>query len=111
VDPKVESCTTLRLPFTGRFRCLPTRLYAVRRVAEWMTLAQHLLADFSDVPSNSIIDELAQAKGAIEFFQLDHPDALDCAEMIVRHRVLNATSGTPSSSTRTPALTAIAHVA
>ena len=64
---------------------------------DWSNLAQHLLADFDDVPNRAIVDELAQAKRASEFFHLDQADALECVELIVRHRVLSATD--PMSGT------------
>lgn len=84
-------------------RCCPAH-------RDWVSLAQHLLADFSDVPPRAIIDELAQAKNASEFFHLEHADALDCAELIVRHRVLIATCRMPSTTSTAPPVT-IAQVA
>ena len=65
-------------------RCCPDHL-------DWATLARHLCADFATLPDRVIIDELTRAKDAGEMFRLDLPDALDCAEMIVRQRVISAT--------------------
>ena len=65
-------------------RCCPTH-------RDWMSLAQHLVADFGDVPKRSVIDELVRARRAGELFQLARADALDCAELIVRNRVISAT--------------------
>lgn len=58
---------------------------------DWASLTRHLVSDFSDVPARTIVGELAHARHASELFQLEGADALDCAELIVRHRVLNAT--------------------
>jgi len=57
---------------------------------DWRTLARHLFADFADVPTQEIFEELRHAKHAGEFFDLSAADALDCAELMVRYRVLIA---------------------
>lgn len=59
--------------------------------SDWESLTRHLITDFNDVPTEAIINELSQAKRATELFDLGHQDALDCAELIVRNRVLIAT--------------------
>jgi hypothetical protein len=84
-------------------RCCPTH-------RDWVSLACHLLADFSDVPARAILGELTQAKHASQFFELQHADALACAELIVRYRVLSASGRRPSSEI-SAALIAIAQVA
>lgn len=80
---------------------------------DWADLARHLLADFADVPTRSIIDELARARRAGDFFELEGADALDCAELIVRHRVLSATGHAPTAAppTRVAPVAGIAQVA
>lgn len=62
-----------------------------RRHRDWATLAEHLLADFADVSAKSVIDELSRARRGGEMFRLELPDALDCAELIVRQRIISAT--------------------
>jgi len=63
---------------------------------DWAGLARHLIIDFSSVPSRTVVDELRQAQSASRFFGLDLADALDCAELMVRYRVLIATGAHPS---------------
>jgi hypothetical protein len=62
-------------------RCCPAHL-------DWRTLARHLFADFADVPIQEIFEALRQAKHAGEYFELSAADALYCAEVMVRYRVL-----------------------
>ena len=69
------------VPFS---RCCPDH-------GDWATLATHLCADFDSLPARVVFDELRRAKVAGELFRLDLPDALDCAELIVRQRVFSAT--------------------
>jgi hypothetical protein len=84
-------------------RCCPTH-------RDWISLAYHLLAEFSDVPARAVIDELTQAQHASRLFQLENADALDCAELIVRYRILSASGRRPASDASvTP--TVIAQVA
>jgi hypothetical protein len=73
-----------------------------RSHGDWQSLTNHLLADFNHVSAEAVINELEQARRASEFFRLGHADALDCAELIVRHRVVAATRD-DSQSTQTPA--------
>lgn len=93
----------LRVPIP---RCCPTH-------RDWPSLARHLLADLSDVPNGAIIDALLQARRAGELFQLEDADAIDCAELIVRHRVLLATGQlrSRSSAVRITLPAAVARVA
>jgi hypothetical protein len=77
-------------------RCCPSH-------RDWTTLGEHLLVDFRNVSSHSIFDELHHAKRAGEFFHLDPADALDCAELIVRYRVVTATSPVKAAIHRSPA--------
>jgi hypothetical protein len=70
-------------------RCCPTH-------RDWDSLASHLVTDFGDVRSAIVVAELRQAQHAANFFCLNLADALDCAELIVRHRVLVATGERPS---------------
>jgi hypothetical protein len=63
---------------------------------DWAGLARHLVIDFSSVPSRTLVDELWHAQSASRFFGLDLADALHCAELMVRYRVLVATGGHPS---------------
>ena len=72
-------------------RCCPSH-------RDWTTLAQHLIHDFGNVPGRAIVDELQRARQASDFFCLPTEDALDCAELIVRYRVISATGEPPSSS-------------
>jgi hypothetical protein len=67
-------------------RCCPAH-------RDWATLAEHLLHHFADVPASAIIRELRLARDAVELFDLEIVDALDCAELIVRQRVISATGG------------------
>ena len=59
---------------------------------DWATLARHLVADFADLPARVVIDELRRARGAGELFRMELPDALYCAELMVRQRVIIATA-------------------
>ena len=70
-------------------RCCPAH-------SDWAGLARHLIIDFSSVPSRTVVDELWQAQSASRFFGLDLADALHCAELMVRYRVLIATNSHPS---------------
>jgi hypothetical protein len=79
--------------------------------SNWESLARHLIADFTDVPTHAIIDELSQAKRASELFELANQDALDCAELIVRNRVLIATGQLPSLPGAVACRTTVAKVA
>jgi len=78
--------TTAAVPLA---RCCPVH-------DDWAGLARHLLVDFSSVPSRTVVDELRQAQSASRFFGLDLADALHCAELMVRYRVLIATGSHPS---------------
>lgn len=74
----------MRLHATNRMpipRCCPAHL-------DWRTLARHLFADFADVPIQEVFEALRQAKHAGEYFELSAADALYCAEVMVRYRVL-----------------------
>jgi len=93
--------TPVTVPMT---RCCPEH-------RDWATLAEHLLADFTDVPASAIIRELSRARGVGELFSLELADALDCAELIVRHCAASATGRMPySPSTAGPPPTLV-HVA
>jgi hypothetical protein len=61
---------------------------------DWQILAAHLVLDFAAVSGRNIVVELAEARTAAEEFGLSNDDALDCAELIVRNRVMLATIGT-----------------
>jgi hypothetical protein len=76
-------------------RCCPTH-------RDWVSLAGHLISDYSHVPCRVVVAELRQAQHAAAFFGLESADALDCAELMVRYRFLVATSQQPSSAPRTP---------
>jgi hypothetical protein len=65
---------------------------------DWATLARHLVDDFSEVPVLAVIRELRWARQAGRLFGLELADALDCAELIVRQRVLGATGRLPLST-------------
>jgi hypothetical protein len=80
-------------------RCCPAHL-------DWRIPARHLLADFADVPTEQIFGELRHAKHAGEFFDLSAEEALDCAELMVRYRVLIAANRriTPALLDGTPAV-------
>ena len=58
---------------------------------DWAILTRHLIADYGDVPTRIVVEEVTQAQNATRFFGLADDDARDCAEMIVRHRVHSAT--------------------
>ncbi|MDQ1746776.1 MAG: hypothetical protein QOD07_1039 [Frankiaceae bacterium] len=79
--------------------------------SDWAGLARHLVADFGGVPTKAIVDELSHAKRACQLFQLGNQDALDCAELIVRNRVLIATGRSPSVPATVAWRTAVANVA
>jgi hypothetical protein len=83
----------VRLP-----RCCPDH-------RDWTTLADHLLDEFATVPASTIIRELWRARKFGELFDLTPTDALDCAELIVRQRVISATGGMPSRGPRKAAAT------
>jgi len=68
---------------------------------DWATLARHLLADFMDAPTAGVVRELWQARRAVELFSLELADALSCAELIVRHRVISACHLSISTTART----------
>lgn len=85
-------------------RCCPSH-------RDWATLAEHLLGYFTDVPASAVISELRLARDAVELFDLTLPDALDCAELIVRQRVISATGGMASSSSGAEPPTAFVKVA
>jgi len=72
-------------------RCCPVH-------SDWAGLARHLITDFSNVPSRTVVAELQQAQSASRFFGLDLADALHCAELMVRYRVLVATDFYPLSA-------------
>jgi hypothetical protein len=78
---------------------------------DWESLARHLIADFSEVPTAAIINELSRAKRASELFELGNQDALDGAELIVRYRVLVATGRSPSQPAAVWRRTTVATVA
>ena len=79
--------------------------------SDWESLVRHLIADFSNVPTEVIVDELSQAKRASELFELGNQDALECAELIVRNRVLIATGLLPSLPGAVACRTTVAKVA
>lgn len=73
-------------PALGRVRrCCPAH-------GDWPSLARHLVADFHDVPTGTVVAELQDAHDGAGFFRLELADALDCAELIVRYRIRSATS-------------------
>lgn len=103
VASTITSSTHVRTeqPLAGRPivmpRCCPSH-------RDWATLAEHLLGYFTDVPASAVISELRLARDAVELFDLEMEDALDCAELIVRQRVISATgSMAPSSGAEPPA--------
>ena len=68
---------------------------------DWSSLARHLLVEFRDVPARAIFDELLQARQGGDVFVLTTADALECAELIVRYRVLTAIGRMPSRAPHT----------
>ena len=54
---------------------------------DWPTMAQHLLDDFPECSIVDVVRELRDAKTAVDDVELDN-DALDIAELIVRHRLM-----------------------
>jgi len=62
---------------------------------DWAGLASHLISDFDSVPIQTVVAELREAQFASRFFGLELADALYCAELMVRYRVLIATGRHP----------------
>jgi hypothetical protein len=58
------------------------------RHEDWTTLGAHLVAGFSDVPPLEIAGELLRARTAATEFRLPDADALEVAEIVVRHQML-----------------------
>jgi hypothetical protein len=58
------------------------------RHPDWPTLAQHLLEEFTDVPINVLVREVARAREAADSAGLTDPDALHVGELIARHQLM-----------------------
>jgi hypothetical protein len=69
-----------------------TELEPIRRCCgshdDWGTLAEHLVKEFSEIPAQDVIRELARAKGAAESFGVDGSDMFDVAELMARHQLM-----------------------
>jgi len=63
--------------------------------ADWKTLAEHLVADFGQLPMADVVRELGRAKEAVESFGLDEPDQIGVAELMTRHQMLLLTGSVP----------------
>jgi hypothetical protein len=62
---------------------------------DWRTLAEHLVADFSDLPMGDVVRELSRAKEAVESFGLDELDQIGVAELMARHQLMMLTGSMP----------------
>jgi hypothetical protein len=58
---------------------------------DWRTLAEHLVADFSDLPAGDVLQELARAKSAAAAFGLSEAEELGVGELMARHQLMLAT--------------------
>jgi hypothetical protein len=62
---------------------------------DWRTLAEHLVADFTDLPVGDVVRELGGAKAAVESFGLDELDQIGVAELMARHQLMLLTGTVP----------------
>jgi len=111
---RTEQPPTVRPPAGCRSTGTPVAVPIPRCCPEhgdWATLAGHLLDDFTNVPASVVMRELARARQSGELFRLEPRDALYCAELIVRHRVMSTTGRTSNSSSSTAPPAPLVHVA
>jgi hypothetical protein len=69
-------------------RCCP-------RHDDWVTLGEHLAADFVGVAVGDLLHDLIDARVTTERLGLDQGEALDIAELMVRHKLMLATGQLP----------------
>jgi hypothetical protein len=62
---------------------------------DWPTLAEHLTVAFSQLSEGDIRAELAEARSVIQRFSLEEIDAIEVAELIVRHQLMLRTGEVP----------------
>lgn len=56
--------------------------------ADWPTLAQHLLDEFSEVSISILVREISRAREAVAAAGLDAAEALHVGELIARHQLM-----------------------
>jgi hypothetical protein len=61
-------------------RCCPAH-------ADWPTLAEHLISEFSDARPALVVRELRDARQVVTSVGLRDAEALEVAEVIARHRL------------------------
>src|SRR4051794_11954368 len=84
VSPRFAQMDVPPLP-----RCCP-------RHADWLTLGDHLVLDFTDVSAGEVLEELGVAQQAVDRVRLaDDDGALLIAELIARHRLMIKTGRLP----------------
>lgn len=82
---------------------LPEKLpRCCRRHDDWVTLGEHLVADFPGIAVGDLLRDLVDARLTTERLGLDPAEALEIAELIVRHTSMLATGQLPDAARLDP---------
>lgn len=76
-------------------RCCP-------RHDDWVTLGEHLATDFPAVTVGALLHDLVDARVTTERLGLEPAEALDIAELMVRHKLMLATGQLPDGARLDP---------
>ena len=63
---------------------------------DWRTLADHLVAEFTDLPPDDVAAQLSNAKRAVEEVAMGDGDQLFVAELIARQQLLQRAGRAPA---------------
>ena len=70
----------------------PDEMQPLRRCCtqhdDWRTLAEHLVSDFTSLPADDVLQELARAKRAVAVFGLSESEQVGVAELMTRHQLM-----------------------
>lgn len=72
--------------------------------SDWATLTQHLLAAFPAVDPADVVSEVVEARAVSDRFSLETAEALELAEVIVRHKLMLLTGEAPDAARLDPQL-------
>lgn len=68
----------------------------------WQKLTEHLFSDYSDVPADQVVGQVARAQSAVNTFGIDTAEQLDMAEVLVRHQLMLLTGEVPDAARLDP---------
>jgi|SRR6185312_17122699 len=68
----------------------------------WQVLAEHLCRDFPQIATDQVLRNLLDVQAVAGRFDLNAPEALDIAELIVRYRLMLSTGQIPDVARTDP---------